>query len=221
MKILLYTIIFVLVCCGERNTTSNETKEQEKPKSTKTQHEEGRSYEERMKGFAEALDKHYEKHPEEYEKVVAEIKRSESVVKVIGKYKMWACGEPLPQILPTSISDKRVDISEIEYGLVFRVPEGMKNPDDDDPRNVAENTFEIEGYHYYIEIDGRRILKSKFDVTRWRILAPYKKWETRNENSEEEGPTTIEMQENYEKYWNIKEDIKGNNYQEKKYLKGC
>ena len=105
-----------------------------------------------------------------------EIIRHTEPVTIVGRYMAYACGDFCPQIRPESGFHRSVDLSWLDTGLMFRVPDEFSAPDQYSDLCVPHNLFELTGYFYFVQHEGTRFLHPRFDLIAWRPLLPYSVW---------------------------------------------
>ena len=108
--------------------------------------------------------------------------RSKEPVNLVGKYMGYACGDFFPQIEPIKPFDDSIDISMLDGGLRFRVPNNFESPDMINKLSIVHNQFELKGYYYFTKKSKKRFLQPQFDLIAWRPLVLHE-W-ARNKDGE-------------------------------------
>lgn len=127
--------------------------------------------------------------------------RSEHEITVTAEYMGWACGDFVPQILPTSTVSPTLEDSVVKHGFHFYIQTNIEAPDNIEELSLSGNRFEIRGYFHYKLHDTEKVLVPRFDLTGWRALTPYSTW------LREDGELKrVENDESYDKYWDVSLD---------------
>jgi hypothetical protein len=113
-------------------------------------------------------------------------------VTIVGRYMGYACGDFCAQVKPENGFPDSIDVSWLETGLTFRVPDGFSAPDQSDELCVPHNLFELIGYYYFVEHRNTRFLHPRFDLIAWRPVLPFSVWR-QNASGELPSHTTLEI----------------------------